>query len=299
MAAFYEKWGLARRLAPLAFVCAALLHLPGICRGQSPDLTQITGQSRINWNAGFIRAKGVFHWKGRNTKDPKSLRPALCEAKEDAVRNLFKTLWDIHIDSDVVISDAVSEDVGMLNRMIGFIKALPVSGYKWGHDGFLEVEIQMDMRGEFAQLALPPDIRKLESIKPLISGKKRELKPASNGKEISPDVFTGLVVDAKGIGVLPSMSPRILDRGGKEIYGAAFVSREFAVQNGMSGYMTDLKAAQKSPRVGKNPLVARGLMSAGPGRSDIVISDLDASKLRGSSEHLVFLKKCGVIIVTD
>jgi hypothetical protein len=192
-----------------------------------------------------------------------------------------------------------SEDVGMLNRIINLIKGLPVSGYKWGHDGFLEAEIQMDMHGEFAQLLLPPDIRKLESIKPVVSGKKRGVKPASHEKETSPDVFTGLVVDAKDIGARPSMSPRILGRDGEEIYGAAFVSREFAVQNGMSGYMTDLKSAQKSPRVGKKPLIARGLMSTGPGRSDIVISDLDASKLRGSSEHLVFLKECGVIIVID
>ena len=112
-----------------------------------------------------------------------------------------------------------------------------------------------------------------------------------------PEVFSGLVVDARGIGVKPAMAPMILDENGQVVYGPAFVSREYAVQNGMSGYVTDIEAAESDTRVGYYPLTVKGLKTEGPGQCDIVISNSDAAKLRKSSENLMFLKECRVVIV--
>jgi hypothetical protein len=95
------------------------------------------------------------------------------------------------------------------------------------------------------------------------------------------------------------MAPKVLDETGKEVYGSAYVSREFAVQQGMSGYARDLTAAQSNPRVTNNPLTVKGIRTEGSGRSDIVVSNGDASRLRGVSENLSFLKKCRVMIVVD
>jgi len=95
------------------------------------------------------------------------------------------------------------------------------------------------------------------------------------------------------------MSPKIMDENGQEVYGSAFVSREYAVQQGMSGYAKDMTAAQSNPRVTNNPLTVNGLKTEGPGNADIVISNADASKLKSSFEHLTFMKKCRVIIVVD
>jgi hypothetical protein len=67
----------------------------------------------------------------------------------------------------------------------------------------------------------------------------------------------------------------------------------------MSGYSRDLKESLKDKRVSDYPLVVKGLKTSGPGRSEIVISNADASKLRGISESLYFMKKCRVIIVID
>ncbi|NQT10001.1 MAG: hypothetical protein HQ573_02380, partial [Desulfobacteraceae bacterium] len=46
-------------------------------------------------------------------------------------------------------------------------------------------------------------------------------------------------------------------------------------------------------------LTVKGLRTEGHGRSDIVISNADASRLRSASEHLTFLKKCRVMVVVD
>jgi hypothetical protein len=154
-------------------------------------------------------------------------------------------------------------------------------------DGTVEITMLMDMRGGFSQLILPEEIKPLESIKPMAQ------------VETSSAVFTGLVVDATGLKARPAMSPKILDENGQEVYGSAFVSREYAVQQGMSGYAKKIEEAQKNQRVADNPLTIKGLKTDGAGRSNIVVSNTDASMLRSASENLSFMKKCRVMIVVD
>ena len=95
------------------------------------------------------------------------------------------------------------------------------------------------------------------------------------------------------------MSPKILDETGKEVYGTMNVDREYAIQQGMSGYARDLTAAQSNPRVTNNPLSVKGTKTEGAGRSDIVISNADAEQIRTNAENLSYLKKCRVMIVLD
>jgi hypothetical protein len=95
------------------------------------------------------------------------------------------------------------------------------------------------------------------------------------------------------------MSPRIYDEDGKEVYGSANVDREYAVQQGMSGYARDLTAAQSNQRVTANPITVKALRNAGAGRSDVIISNADAQQIRASAENASFMKKCRVMIVLD
>jgi hypothetical protein len=95
------------------------------------------------------------------------------------------------------------------------------------------------------------------------------------------------------------MAPKILDKNAREVYGSAFVSREYAVQQGMCGYSKDLEKAQSDLRVGDNPLTVKGLRTGGAQNSDVIISNVDASRLRSASENLSFMKKCRVILVVE
>jgi hypothetical protein len=67
----------------------------------------------------------------------------------------------------------------------------------------------------------------------------------------------------------------------------------------MAGYSRDLSAAQRNNRVTANPLTVKGLRSVGPGKSDIVISKSDASRILSAAENLLFMQKCRVMIVVD
>jgi hypothetical protein len=159
------------------------------------------------------------------------------------------------------------------------------------------------MNGGFSQLMLPSRIRQIESVRPIspLSG----ASPGNNGVETSEtdDImsgpYTGMIVDVRGIRAMPCMVPRVCDENGQEIFGSAFASREFAVQYGMTGYLSDLGAATAHPRVAGRPLILKGLRIGGVEGTDIVVSNTDAARLRSAFENLAFLRQCRVLIVMD
>ncbi|MBT9438767.1 MAG: hypothetical protein GAS50_06205 [Desulfobacterales bacterium] len=189
-------------------------------------------------------------------------------------------------------------------KVSGMVKGAQIVKQEYLSDGTVEVTMQMSLHGGFAQLVLPQEIRQVEPIKSVPSLSVEPPKPSPDipsktAEKPTSEIYTGLVVNAIGLNARPAMSPKIIDETGQEVYGSAFVSREYAVQQGMSGYAKDITAAQSNPRVTNNPLTVKGLKTEGPGNADIVISNADASKLRSASEHLSFMKKCRVMIVVD
>ena len=107
------------------------------------------------------------------------------------------------------------------------------------------------------------------------------------------------MVDARGSRFSPALAPVIVDEKAREVYGSAFVSREFAVQQGMAGYSRNLRAAYQDARVADNPLTVKGLGTAANSTSTIIISDADAWRIKSASEHISLLKTCRVMIVVD
>jgi len=161
-------------------------------------------------------------------------------------------------------------------------------------DGTVEVTVRMPLSGNFAAVIVPRILEKRQAAPMPATPQAPAASPASGG-----EVFTGLVVDARGIQARPAMSPRIIDEKGQEVYGSMNVEREYAVQQGMSGYARDLTAAQSNARVTNSPVSVKGLKTEGAGRSDIVIANADAEKIRASGDNQSFLKKCRVMIVLD
>ncbi len=293
-----------KKYAILAIAFVGLLILPGsvYCQ-QWQDLVEQIATGDINWTKGVVQAKGIGAPPERYYGKPQARPMALRAAKLDAMRNLLEATKGVRISSTTLVKDfAVTSDI-IMSQIEGMVKGAQVVHQEYMSDGTVEVTMQMSLMGGFAQLILPMEIKQVESIRPVSPVHKEPLPPIVEPSTPAPkpvsEVFTGMVIDARGINARPAMAPKILNENGEEVYGSAYVSREFAVQQGMSGYAKDLTAAQSNPRVTNSPLTVKGLRTEGHGRSDIVISNADASRLRSASEHLAFLKKCRVMIVVD
>ena len=294
-----------RKYAILAIAFVGLLILPAsaYCE-QWQNLIEQIGNGSINWTRGVVQAKGIGAPPEKYYGKPQARPMALKAAKLDAMRNLLEVTKRVRISSTTTVKDYVVESDIIMSQVQGMVKGAQIVHQEYMSDGTVEVTMQMSLMGGFAQLILPMEIKQVESIRPIPPVHKEPLppivkKPSAPAPKPVSEVFTGMVIDARGINARPAMAPKILNENGEEVYGSAYVSREFAVQQGMSGYAKDLTAAQSNPRVTNSPLTVKGLRTEGHGRSDIVISNADASKLRSASEHLSFLKKCRVMIVMD
>ena len=253
----------------------------------SKDVIELKENGSINWSRGVVQAKGIGIPPTKLSGDSNARTEALTDAKLNASHEILKIIKELRINGTTVVGDYAIQEPAIMSKIENMVNNAKVVKKEYLTDGTVKIEMEVNLRGGFAQLILPKEIKPLDSIKLVTMNKS------------STPVFTGLVVDAKGLGVKPVMVPKIIDENNQEVYGSAFVSREYAVQQGMSGYSRDLKESLKEKRVSDYPLVVKGLKTSGPGHSEIVISNADASKLRGISESLYFMKKCRVIIVID
>ena len=274
----------------LSFVMIIVYLLTFSVFGYADNSLEVIEQKEkgsVNWSRGVVQAKGIGIPLTKMPENSNGRTVALIDAKLDAFRIISKIIKELRINGTTDVGDYATQDPAIMSKIENMVKNAKVVKKEYLTDGTVKIEMEVNLRGGFAQLVLPKDIKPLDSIALVTMNKA------------SSPVFTGLVVDAKGLGVRPVMVPRIIDENNQEVYGSAFVSREYAVQQGMSGYARNLKEVLNNQRVADHPLVVKGLKTLGPGRSEIVISNADASKLRSTSESLYFMKKCRVIIVVD
>ncbi len=244
----------------------------------------------VNWSTGRICATGKALPSDKNLATQDWVKGA---ARADASRNIIKILKGIKLNStrrveeyaannDVVLAgiEKTARDAAILRQY--YTSALAV-----------EMTIETSIYGGFLQLVLPDDIRQIPKVSP---------EPAAvegMEKEFQEPVYTGLVVDTTGLDVEPVLNPVIVSEHGHDVYSAAYISREFAVKNGVVKYLCSLTQAQKDTRVGNHPLVVKALRKEGGKNTSIVINLADYRTLEKSPERHSFLKECRVIIVKD
>jgi hypothetical protein len=293
---------------------ALMLVIPatgGFAQEWHEVVQNIGANGSVNWSQGVMIATGIGSPPEKYYGKPQARPMALRAAQLDAYRNLLEVTKGVRVNSVTVVEDSMVASDMIRSQVDGMVKGAQVIKKEYLSDGTVEVTVAMSLRGGFAQLILPKDIKPVPEIRtippaPPVPHVPEEVAPAPTPAMpepttpvVAPAVYTGLVVDGRGLGARPAMSPKILDERGQEVYGSAYVSREYAVQQGMAGYAKDMTASQTNPRVTDQPLTVKGLKTEGPGQSDLVISNADADKIRGASENLSFLKKCRVMIVLD
>lgn len=139
--------------------------------------------------------------------------------------------------------------------------------------------------------------KKTEPIKPAPSSQPEPVPQSGATVAFKGGVATGLVIDARGLGLKPALLPKIVDQQGQELYVGQVVPRTNAVEQGVAGYAKDVNAAANNFRVTDNPAVMKGLSASGSARTDVIIGQADAQALRQLGGKGDFLQYCRVIIV--
>jgi len=293
------------RFISIAIIAGLLFLFAGVgfCQDKVSmnDWVEKVGQGSVNWSAGYIEAVGIGAPADKSIGKANARPMALRAAKVDAYRNLLEITKGVQVDSATTVKDFTVESDVINSSVNGMVRGAQVVKTEYMSDGTAEVTLRISLygNGNLAKIIMPSAIANppappapSEPIVPVPAVTAPAAPPA-------PVAYTGMVVDARGIQARPAMSPRVFDEDGKEVYGSSNVDREYAVQQGMSGYARDLTAAQSNQRVTANPVTVKALKTSGPGKSDLIISNADAQQIRASAENMTFMKKCRVMVVLD
>jgi hypothetical protein len=302
--AYFYLPGTSRHMnKPLKFcyIIALLFLISSFGYAADPrSLIEYRENATIDWTRGVVTARGIgdpttfSDYKRTQTQHEQTIAEAMNKARH----NLLETIVGLRINTESRVIDIVENYPSVMSQLREMAHQAPEIDNlrRYLYDGTVEVWSQMQLNGGFTQLILPPDIRQIESIKQVMTG-KNFTQPETSSR--SANIYSGMVVDARGLQAVPVIAPRILDENLEEVFGPTYASREFAVQQGVVRYTANLWQAKFDLRVSDNPIVVKALKTIWPRRCDFIISNSDADKLRSASEHLLFLRECKVIIVLD
>jgi hypothetical protein len=304
----------SRRWAAVA-LWTVILGCPRIggAQGWMPAQPADKLENGVNWSTGFVAASGRGAASDADMKrGPEYAKArAITAATAVAQAELLAVVKGVQVDAEKVVSDQMVASDVVRTRVQGFIHGARTVDVKDLGGGVWEVTIAIRATGQLADLVLPqaqrpPTPPPMAPAPPASPQAAPPVSPPPQAVMAPPPppsrpavVFSGLVVDARGIGVKPAMAPKILSEGGQEVYGFSVVDRNWVVQQGMVGYSKDLTAAQSHDRVTNRPLTVKAVAASGANKTDVVISTADAQLLLGSGANLGFLEKARVVFVVD
>lgn len=263
------------------------------------DCTTMETNGCIDWENGIIYATGMGVPNPAFTTQAQKNYSAHQAAIIVAQRNLLQMVEGINITSSSTVKAGMLEDDTIKTQISGKVKQVQEVGRpKMMNDGSVWVTMKMYLRDIMAILVNNQgfDLQE-ESMFQKPDAKKEEAadEPQYGGE--AGTVYTGVIIDASGTGMVPAMSPKVYNAGGKEIYGSMAVERDFVLKHGIVGYVKNLEQARDNERVMGNPLLIKGKPNNGDGSTDLVISDEDAELLMKLDATQSFLREARVIIV--
>lgn len=238
------------------------------------------GYGEINWTKLTIRAKGNGLPNPQVSELSRATIGADREAKKEALDNLMKTIKAVPIDSRITFQQKIEESDVINSKVQELIRNAEIIETTYFSDGGVKIIVELPLVCPLINLILP-------TAEP-----KAEVK-------VDEKANTGLIIDTRGLKVNPVLAPKIMDEEGKEVYSSSLISSEGLGKWGVVEYLKDFSLSQKKNRIGKNPLIVKGVRLAAPGLHDIIISNDDAQKLNLLVKDHNFLSNGEVIIVID
>lgn len=267
--------------------------------GSSPGAVTEEGEnSQIDYSTRMIKATGIGAVPTNASNVGAARANAIRAAKMDALRNLVEAVKDVRITSETTISNNMVESDVITSKVEAMIRgAQQVGDVRYLSDSSVELTMEVPLGG-IMDLVMPTGegAAALDLGQPAAAaeGTTASATPAKPGQPI-----TGLIIDARGLGIKPSMSPQVLTDGGTVIYGPGAYPRDFAVAQGVVGYHKDPAAAATDARVAGNPVTIKGQSTSGSMGTDVVISLADAQRVAGLDGFGEALSACRVMFILD
>lgn len=259
-------------------------------------------KSSVNWAKGAeadVEAWGVG-LPPENVPAARGTALARRAAIVDAYRQLAETIKGVQVDSETTMLDLAIENDVVSTKISALVKGARIVEETANDDGSYNVRMTIPLYGvkSVAAVAIP------EANKDILPQETPEISedytPAPEVKAQAAS-YTGVIVDAIGLGLEGTFSPVIYDVNGRAIYGMRNIDKDFAISKGMVEYYNDLQTATVNSRAGANPLVVKAVSVRGGGNSvnpvNVVVSVEDGDKILYANEKSGMLENKAVAFV--
>ncbi len=290
------------------------LSLSADTSGQS--ITRITPNGSFNWSTGTATATG-FGVPPRNAASAVQAREMTrAAAWSVALANLLEVVNGIRVDARTTVQNYVTTNAEIQTHVEGMVRQATVIEEKELPTGEFKTTVQMHVAGELTERLIStgttPVIMPTPHDEPVQPGPKKKTTPppppVTPPKPLTkPQTsYTGLLIDARGIGAQPALTPRIIAVN-DEIYGPTIVEKTFITgpsvpkedQNRIAWYFTDETKARSHKKVAPKPLVIKAVRSIGATKTDLMIEETKAQQIQSLPEYLDLFKQAKVVIVID
>lgn len=278
---------------------------------------------RIDWDDGMVYGVG----KGYVHLNQDSRERALRAARALALQSILKVAAGVRLDDKDTL-----ESLGASGRVEIRLSALV------RHEEYETVWLDDDVRGPYARVTYKAPLKGVEGLTKVLLTRLREtpaewdrfpVKAPFPPAPPSADV-PWLVIDARGLpvdqGVNPALFPRIRSVAGDTVYDLGSVREAALVERGMAGYVNLDRAydellafgprrlsrlrslfepgaarAQDRPSRARRGqfIITNASQAEGLNRTNLVISEKDARKIKEEDAASDILKECRVIVVVS
>ncbi|WP_407398493.1 hypothetical protein [Anaerovibrio sp.] len=247
----------------------------------------------IDWDRGSdsdITAIGI------SLPDSRGMALAREAAIMAAQRNLVSYAQGLQINSETTMRDLIIESDVVNRKITGVLRGAKIIEENATPEGGYYVKMRVPLYGASGSIASAV-IPALQPEQPTPFAKAND----SNFEDfdIPAGGYTGVIIDASGMGVEPTFAPAVYDESGRVVYGVENLQPETVINKGMVGYSHS--TSEGVDRAGDNPLVVKAL-EARDGNStvnavNVVVSAEDADKILLANESSHMLDRCAVVFV--
>lgn len=216
----------------------------------------------------------------------------------EAQRNLLETVKDVAIDSETNVEMSMTLNDTIHSEISGVIRGARVIDEEYiPEDGIYRVTMSVPMYGvgSLGQVVFDNVIGNNQKVPVPAPSPTYNPSTQLNGN------YTGLVIRARGAGLVRTFCPAIYDTSGRAIYGVYNVDKKYAIDYGVVGYAQGPQGWDKvrmgTSRAGSNPLVVDivEVRQRVANKCDVVISVEDADRILAENRYSHFLDNYAVM----
>ena len=286
------------------FKCfAVIFSLMLLTTGIKVNAAASGGIDWVNGN-GMITAIGVGI-APPNAVGPQKKIWARTAAISDAQRRLAEMAGEVRVEGKTTVENSMLVSDNVRTSVAATLRGAAIISENWNAEGYYEVTMQVPLFGVggLAKAVIPKPTNPTPVAFPapevIPSTTAESQTNGSVGYTVVGDVnlakggYTGLIIDCRGLGLNPVMSPVIKNSKGVKLYGHENLNYDLIVSNGMVNYAHNQNGAG---RAGSNPLILKAERledhNANP-----VVSVNDGNRILIENGSSGFLNKTSVVFL--